>query len=364
MKKVSFWTVLLAAFTIWLMVFSFPTLAKNLRIDRIMPFYTGDTPKEPVMLTIWHIDSFEGGKNSRGSWLSARAKEFEAANSKFYISTKILSEDQAKLIIQTGGELPDMISYGPGLFEDSSLFVQLKERQGILDSIYASGFQGGVLKALPYSVGGYIMLYDEQASMLQGVENLDIKNWDNFSESISRLKYERKAGKNKVNTVYSLLYGKDANTSAKSALDFIAKENIDKNLISPLSGEITPSQAFDKFANNNEASILIGTQRDFFRVANKKNSGKMVSVKCVPMSGINGMYTDLIQYISIINEDTAAEAERFIDYLLSDKVQNKLKDVGLFSVINGCTDLYEEDELKALEYAIQNKAKAPKLFGD
>ena len=363
MKKVSFWTVLLAAFTIWLMVFSFPTLAKNLRIDRVMPFYMGNKPKEPVMLTIWHIENFEGGKNSRGNWLSARAKEFESANSRFYISTKIMSPDQAKLIIETGGELPDMVSYGWGFFNDSSIFADMDSRSGILDSIYASGFQASRLKAIPYSAGGYVMLYDEQACLLQGVENLDLKDRNSFLENIKKLKFERKTGKNKTATVYSLIYGKDTNTSVQSAFNYVVPEGIDKNFISPFAGEIVPSLAFEKFANN-EASLLIGTQRDFFRVANKKNSGKMESVRCVPLSGNNGMYTDLIQYISIINENVAAEAERFIDYLLSDKVQKKLNEVGLFSVLNGCTGLYEEDELKALEAALHHKVTVPKLFDE
>ena len=353
MKKISFWTVLLAAFTVWLMIFSFPTLAKSLRIDRVMPFYVGEK-REPVMLTVWHIDSFEGGKNSRGNWLSDRAEEYEKKNSRLYITVKNLSAEQA-LTLLGAGETPDMISYGNGLLNKDS-FIALKEREGLLDSAYASGTCGGELKAVPYFVGGYVMLYDEQSALRQGVDGLDPSDWADFAQKLELLTYERKTGKNKVTTVYSLIYGKDTYTSAENAFNFISDGDISPSLISPLSGTLTPAKAFEQFASGG-ASVLIGTQRDCFRLLSRQSNGKMASVKYIPLAGNGGACSDLIQYISVADSKHLDECEGFIDYLLSERVQKKLSNIGMFSVVKNCVGLYDDANLSALEAILHFNTK-------
>lgn len=71
------------------------------------------------LLELWQIDSFEGGKGSRASFLQARADElFEG--SRVHVVVTSLSSDAARANISQG-VIPDMISYGAGFYGIESL---------------------------------------------------------------------------------------------------------------------------------------------------------------------------------------------------------------------------------------------------
>lgn len=71
------------------------------------------------LLELWQIDSFEGGKGSRASFLQARADElFEG--SRVHVVVTSLSAEAARANISQG-VIPDMISYGAGFYGIESL---------------------------------------------------------------------------------------------------------------------------------------------------------------------------------------------------------------------------------------------------
>ena len=71
------------------------------------------------VLTLWQIDSFEGGRGSRAEYLRSLAQDF-AKSANVYIEVTALSSDAARTNI-SAGVMPDIISYGAGFYGIESL---------------------------------------------------------------------------------------------------------------------------------------------------------------------------------------------------------------------------------------------------
>lgn len=66
------------------------------------------------LLTVWEIDSFEGGKGSRASYLQNIGDEF-SKNVNCYVHVISLSSEAARQNLNNG-KIPDLISYGAGTY--------------------------------------------------------------------------------------------------------------------------------------------------------------------------------------------------------------------------------------------------------
>ena len=66
-----------------------------------------------TVLSVWQIDSFEGGKGSRASYLQKIANEFSEKYD-CYLTVTALSADAARMNL-SGGTVPDIVSYGSGM---------------------------------------------------------------------------------------------------------------------------------------------------------------------------------------------------------------------------------------------------------
>ena len=73
-----------------------------------------DTAESLTVLTLWQIDSFEGGRGSRAEYLAALGKQFSEENNT-YIEVTSLTAEAARANIESG-TVPDMISYGAGFY--------------------------------------------------------------------------------------------------------------------------------------------------------------------------------------------------------------------------------------------------------
>lgn len=71
------------------------------------------------VLTMWQIDSFEGGRGSRAEYLRSLAQDY-AKTANVYIEVTALSSDAARTNI-SAGVVPDIISYGAGFYGIESL---------------------------------------------------------------------------------------------------------------------------------------------------------------------------------------------------------------------------------------------------
>lgn len=82
----------------------------------------GEEDDSLQVLTLWQIDSFEGGRGSRAEYLRSLAHDF-AKSANVYIEVTALSSDAARTNI-SAGVVPDIISYGAGFNGVESLVLE------------------------------------------------------------------------------------------------------------------------------------------------------------------------------------------------------------------------------------------------
>ncbi len=176
------------------------------------------TAKEKMyVLNLWQIDSFEGGKGSRASYLQNTANSFSKSGN-CYITVTTLTAAAARENLKSG-TIPDLISYGAGTFGIDSYIT-------------------GKTPFYTWCHGGYCFLcLDENSDFSDINENNTVINegTDNYSK------------------VTALMCGVGGATYDK------------------------PTGAYVSLINN-KYKYLLGTQRDIYRL---KTRGVNFSVKAI-----------------------------------------------------------------------------------
>lgn len=67
----------------------------------------------PRVISVWNVDTFEGGKGSRTTFLSGVASRFEKETGNVYVLTSAYTKEGAKAALDEGLR-PDILSYGVG----------------------------------------------------------------------------------------------------------------------------------------------------------------------------------------------------------------------------------------------------------
>lgn len=257
-------------------------------------------------LELWNIDTFEGGSSSRSVFLEKIAIDFENQNRGVYVIVKNLTKEQAQLQLEQGYE-PDMVSFGIGA---GDLFVDYLDELSSTYSVKSDLKNGGVYQgkqlAIPWCMGGYVLCSKNEvdtSKLLGNTENL--------------------IGFGQESTI--TLKALPSNTYAKSSIFASCLENY------------TQYQAYQDFLLN-KFEILIGTQRDYFRLQNRISTG---SLEC--NFSFLEEYSDLLQWIGVFkNDKEKTTVNAFIEFLLSPEQQKKLSRLGMFST-NG-TKVYDDIE--------------------
>ncbi len=227
----------------------------------------------PVILNLWHLDTFEGGTGSRKQFILSAVRQFEKQNSGVIITVKQLS----KTAYLEQSVAPDILSYGVGIeVENVSPITVQKE--------FLSGKINGKTYALPWARGGYYLFSHKEIDGRANFDKITVSDGE-FTSPLTAF----------------YLQGLSVNT-------ILEKE---------------PLTAYTDFVTG-QTEVLLGTQRDLNRLAIKG-----LDVSIVPLNS----YSDLYQYISVTTESQLkkAYAEKFIDFLTSEKVQLDLVKIGMFS---------------------------------
>ena len=227
------------------------------------------------IITLWHVDGFEGGKGSRKQFLLKIARDFEKKNAGVLVMVINHTFTSVKENIDKG-VYPDLISFSNG--------VEIKQLESInTKRSVASAKIGDKIYATAWCRGGYALIKNPNAKEQE--KSALIVSQAEFTEPITAM----------------LLEG----------LEF-DEINVYK-----------PMDAYVKFTENKNAYFL-GTQRDIVRLANR---GMQVEIS--PLNAFN----DLYQYVALTSRDAnkKAYAKRFIDYLVSDSVQKQLDKISMFS---------------------------------
>lgn len=262
MKKLIRITAWILFFTVISLTFVIPKTS-SAKIDKESGY--------KAVLSIWQIDSFEGGKGSRASFLKRVSTSF----SKKYkgVLTLVTSHtvNSAKKALEEGAS-PDIISVGAVGLD----FSTYQKEVGNL-SVEGGGILGKERYFVPWAKSGYFKI---------------------------------KKGNGEKIIVSEGNYNSGAIALALSNLTFKSYKLL--NTV----------DAFNEFLISKDAT-LIGTMRDVVRLSNK-------NIECE--IEVLGNFNDLYQYALITSKNSVYYSRLFIDYLLSSKVQKTLTEISLLSV--------------------------------
>lgn len=231
-------------------------------------------PIDSVVITVWHVDSFEGGKGSRTAFLRKVATNFSKKNKNvsFLVTNYTLEGLKTAL---SSGKTPDLISYG-------GCSINLENHAEKIDFSVLDGgrLSNGKRFAVSYLKGRYFKIS-------KGVE-----------------------GK-------AVILSKSEFSSPEIACLFAGVHGIEFETLSPI-------KAYNQFALKKDVT-MIGTQRDVIRLINNEQEFTLTAIDS---------YCDLFQYISLTAKGDSEKfyAREFINYLLSSEVQDKLTSLNMFSV--------------------------------
>ena len=227
------------------------------------------------ILRVWQIDSFEGGRGSRASFLNSAARIFEEQNEGTLILVTAHSVQSAANAVAEGN-VPDMVSYGVGAEFAGDIALPLDG----YDFPYAK--IGGKTYAYPWCRGGYFLFTAEGDFSDVSAENTVISQGGGLPE---------------VAAYYAGLTG-----------DFAFESSVEA-YISLISGKY---------------KYMLGTQRDVYRFTTRQ-----FSFQAKPLAG----FSDLWQYISVCTGDAKKynACLALLDCLLSDEVQGMLPQIGMMS---------------------------------
>ncbi|MFQ6772868.1 MAG: hypothetical protein ACLRFG_00120 [Clostridia bacterium] len=231
------------------------------------------------LLTIWHCETHEGGKQSRLSYLKILATEFEKEYKGIMVYVRLLSPDEVESLLLKG-EKPDLLSFGSGVdVSVANSLLGLNHEYGVRDDFLSSGKVNKHLLALPYMVSGYVYVLRESQTNPQ----------EYISQNVDKI------------------------LTANTGRVYYDKQNFN------LKNTYTSYQAYVEYKKG-DAPILLGTMRDVARLTTNGQG----NYQYIPAE-----YTNLAQYIGKCKDSEMAD--NFIAKLFSPSAQSKLVDMGLFS---------------------------------
>ena len=235
---------------------------------------------EKQYVELWHVDMFEGGTGSRASFLNGISKEFEKISG---------------ICVTVKTQTPLGISelFGKGIFPDAISFANGAELPyPMLRKVYKKPYE----YAAPWCMGSYA--------------------------AISR----------KGETINRVVIAEQKNALASLAVRFSSADNEFLKGNGLKNCEKVPSNNAVYELYNDKHAMIIGTQRDLYRLENKG-----LDLEITPLGGFN----DLYQYYSILSADDkkAVAAAKFCEYLLSEKVQSRLGRIGMLSAFFKTSDM-------------------------
>lgn len=263
------------------------------------------------IVTLWNVDTFEGGTYSRELLLGDFARSFESSHKGLYIVVTAFSPEEFRDQIEKGNR-PDLISFGTGA--GGLVKGDLQKYRGsmnIRDDLAEGGILSGKQYALPWCMGGYALFSTEKLAA---------------------------GAKAYAGSKYTLPL---AALTKNGVADIMAEESFSTN---------SQYNAYEKFVAK-YSSYLLGTQRDIYRLGLKVDQGKISDLKM----RVLGNFTDLVQYMGIFEGVSGGRldaCQNFLEYVTSDTCQKKIARLGMFAATD--ITLYSGGLLSEMESALKN----------
>lgn len=303
--------------------------------------YLSSNEKSKIILSLYHVETFEGGSKSRSKYLEREAILFNKNYPNVYISVTTLSPEQLVLNIKENN-LADIYSFGTGVGEYLSGYLgSLDWSNALPESDKLNCMMGDKLLCLPYIKSGYFLISNENLLKY----NKKIENFDKIDNNY-RLQSITKDRKDIKGVSIGLGF-----SSSLSAITSLSATKGDYEVFDTL------YKAYCNFVEGKSVSLL-GTMRDMFRCKNREDKGSLSSCIYTPFS----TYSDLIQYIAYVESNNSIKmqtAKLFIQHLLSTQAQSRLAGYGLLSPCKN--KIYVDDPMSFYEDEI-SKATSISAF--
>ena len=326
---------LLLSILVIVMLVCLPSISLNSNEDlsRIYSVFLGHKSKCQGIIEIWNIDSFEGGSGAKITALNNIADRFQKKNKGIYIMVRNLTEQEVLNLINSG-DFPDLFSCSFGVANKIKDYVTNFNNVNISEvdeSLKKSVCVDDKIMAVPWCKGSYYLFSTKDKLQRAKVENLDDIKLSNICMSLGYIKNLKKGEKK----IYSCAVG---NSKYLMPLNALKSYNISGvELISNLSYNKenlsqTTYSAYCNFIADN-STILLGTQRDIFRIENRVKNGKLSDVVYEQVLG----FTDLVQFMLLSKNVDSKKLEyvyKFVNFLTSQNSQKLMFDIGMLPVIN------------------------------
>ena len=321
-----------------------------MRENAISNKFFGHKAEFQGVLTLWNIDTFEGGCSSKTSFLEDVSLKFEKQNKGAYIKVENLGIDEFLQRLKDN-KMPDMFSFGLGAqkyLQDKMISLPNKVLTNVKSNFLSCGIDGENIKAVPWSYSLYTLI-----SSLTRIEKAGKTYNNNLKELVLDLSYDKKYKKN-TKHIYSLTFG---GNEFANALNIFNRE-FDKNVINEVNlrnidinyNKNTFYEAYVNFVNY-QSSVLLGMENRCFL-------GKETDAIYEPLLS----FTDLVNYISVLTKDSNKQnvCLDFVDFLLSENIQKEIKNIGLFSTT--LNEIYKQGVMQRIERSLTEKMVVKNLF--
>ena len=286
-----------------------------------------------VVLTLYNVETFEGGTNSRTNYLQQQAMKFNKKYNNCFVVIKTLTPDQLALNIRNNN-LPDLYSFGVGVGNYIQGFLsELENNSQIRSDLVIYGKKSGKLLAYPYILSGYSLISYE--------------NYSQESENLSSL-VTTDTKKNILGLSLSNIFN-GAEVLVQNGITLSESDLL----------ETTSSyDAYKSFLSKKTKSLL-GTSRDLARCKNRESLGTLGACEYNFLGG----YSDLVQYISVVDSGNSVKtlyAKEFATFLTSKEAQKNLSDYGLFSTLKN--NIYDEGYMLEFENVLKQELTSVSAF--
>lgn len=310
-----------------LVTLPFLGLKNNEDLEMIYSVFLGKKSKYQGMIEIWNIDTFEGGTASKLSYLNASANMFQKQNKGLYIITRNLSEQECLNLIKQG-EMPDLFSCSYGVASEIFQYIEpFSSSFNIYDNFLNAGMIDGLQYGVPWCFSNYYLI-TSKAHLTKA--KVDVSENLKLSDIALSSGYVKK-GKNEDTIIYSLGFGAKKYLLPKLAfMSYTSKElkSISDTAINFKYEKESPYSVYSKFVVG-DITILLGTNRDVFRVQNRVNQGKISDCFYEPLTST----TDLIQFMFLAKTDNDVKksyTQKFAEMVVGDG-KGLFEKTGLFS---------------------------------
>lgn len=300
-------------------------ILSGLATDPRAEVFKKPAPEWYGVVELWHVASFKPYRGSVTDYLDRAAREYNKAHTGVHIQVKGLTEKQFHERIERG-ETPDAYSFQSGLLYREQLSELPITALPKLISPARPAADGGLLYAVPYLVSGYALSVNTQLLYQRGLASPE-----GADRAFLQAALDSKQKKPQLYAPEILAARLELTGTLASREDFLG------------------------------GGVLAGIT-DLYTVGMASRTEKLnLMLESVPITD----YTDLVQYIGPArgaDEKRRAVIADFAAYLLSEKVQRRLSDVGCAPASAEVTDLAYDEPLLAAFYAGVAAASAPEPF--